>query len=412
MSTGLDVRTIRRDFPILSRRVHGRPLIYLDNAATTQLPEQVLAAVEEQYRLWQANIHRGVHWLSEQSTARVEAVRRRVADFLGAAESAEIVFTSGATESINLAARAFSEGELRAGDTVVATEMEHHSNLVPWQEACRRTGARLRVAPLTARGELDREALSRFLEEKPKLLAVTAVSNVLGTVNPVKELCAMAHAAGAAVLVDAAQLMRHGPVDVRDLDCDFLCFSGHKLLAPTGVGVLYGKREWLERLPPAVFGGGMVDEVTALGASWAAPPFKFEAGTRNIAGIVGLGEAIGYLCALGTEALYAREAALLRQTEAILRERPYIRVLGAPELRAGAVSFNVRGLPAYDAAKLLDQLGVAVRSGHHCAQPLLRRFGLESAVRVSPAFYNTEEELCALGAALDRVAALPGIGHE
>ncbi len=406
-----ELGTVRGDFPLLRRRVHGRPLVYLDNAATTQLPEPVLRAVEEQYRLWQANIHRGVYWLSEQSTARVEAVRSAVADFIGARESAEIVFTSGATESVNLVARSVSESVLKAGDTVVATQMEHHSNLVPWQEACRRTGAALRVVPLTPRGELDMEALARFLGEGPKLLAVTAVSNVLGTVNPIGRLTAMAHDAGAAVLIDAAQLMRHSRVDVRTLDCDFLCFSGHKLLAPTGVGVLYGKREWLERLPPAAFGGGMVDEVTVSRASWDAPPFKFEAGTRNIAGIVGLGAALGYLRALGAEYVYAREAELLRRTEAVLRERPFLDVLGAPEERSGAVSFNVRGLPAYDAAKLLDQLGVAVRSGHHCAQPLLRALGQESVVRVSPAFYNTEEELDTLGAVLDRVAGLPGLRH-
>ena len=406
-----DFRARRGDFPLLERRVHGRPLVYLDNAATTQLPEAVLDAVEEQYRLWQANIHRGIHWLSERSTARVEAVRRAVADFIGARESAEIVFTSGATESVNFVARALSESLLRPGDTVVATEMEHHSNLVPWQEACRRSGARLRLIPLTPEGELDAEAAARLFSERPKLLAVTAVSNVLGTVNPIEALTRAAHDAGALVFVDAAQQMRHARVDVRRWDCDFLCFSGHKMLAPTGIGVLYGKRELLERLPPVAFGGGMVDEVTAEAASWDAPPFKFEAGTRNIAGIVGLGAAIDYLRALGEEALYEREAELLRQTETILRERPYLEMLGAPRRRAGAVSFNVRGLPAYDAAKLLDQLGVAVRSGHHCAQPLLRAFGLESAVRVSPAFYNTEEELRTLGAALDRVAALPGARH-
>ena len=405
------IEAVRADFPILQRQVYGRPLVYLDNAATTQLPEQVLCAVEEQYRLRQANIHRGVHWLSEQSTARVEAVRKAAADFIGAQESAEIVFTSGATESVNLVARGFSDGVLRPGDTVVTTEMEHHSNLVPWQEACRRSGAALRVIPLTPRGELDMEAAARFLAEGPRLLAVTAVSNVLGTVNPIEKLTAMARDAGAAVLVDGAQLMRHRRVDVREIGCDFLCFSGHKMLAPTGVGVLYGRRAWLEKLPPAVFGGGMVDEVTATAASWDAPPFKFEAGTRNIAGIVGLGAAIEYLRGLGMEDLYAREAALLRRAEEILSAKPYVELLGAPEQRAGAVSFNLRGLPAYDAAKLLDRLGIAVRSGHHCAQPLLRAFGLQSAVRVSPAFYNTEEELGALDAALERIAALPGLIH-
>ena len=406
-----DFGRIRGDFPLLSRRVHGRPLIYLDNAATTQLPEPVLRAVEEQYRQWQANLHRGVHWLSEQSSARVESVRRTVADFLGAAESAEIIFTSGATESVNLIARAASESLLREGDTVAATAMEHHSNLIPWQEACRRSGASLRLIPLTPCGELDMEAAERVFSERPKLLAVTAVSNVLGTVNPIARLTKAAHDAGALVFVDAAQQMRHGRVDVRKWDCDFLCFSGHKMLAPTGIGVLYGKREQLERLPPVAFGGGMVEEVTEYRADWDVLPFRFEAGTRNIAGIIGLGAAIGYIRSIGEEAVYGREAELLRQTEAVLRERPYLDILGMPGERAGAVSFNIRGLPAYDAARLLDQLGIAVRSGHHCAQPLLRALDLESAVRVSPAFYNTEEELCTLGAALDRVAALPGIRH-
>lgn len=407
-----EICDIRRDFPILSRQVHGRGLVYLDNAATTQLPSAVTDAMAEQYHFWQANIHRGIHYLSEQSTLRVEAVRKQTADLIGAAESAEIIFTSGTTESVNMIARAFSDGILRPGDIVVTTEMEHHSNLVPWQEACRRTGAVLCVVPLTENGELDEEAFSRFLEKKPKLVAVTAVSNVLGTVNPIRQLTAAAHEAGAAVLVDAAQLMRHEQVRVQDLDCDFLCFSGHKMMAPTGVGVLYGKREWLEKLPPVVFGGGMVEEVTADKASWDALPFKFEAGTRNIAGIIGLGAAIAYLRELGYEDMIRREAELLTGAEKMLREKSYIDVLGAPSGRAGAVSFNIRGLPCYDAAMLLDQLGIAVRSGHHCAQPLLRHFGLEGAVRLSPAFYNTEEELGILSAALDRVAALPVIRHE
>ena len=403
---------IEDDFPILKRQVHGRPLIYLDNAATTQLPLSVLKATEEQYRLFQANIHRGIHYLSEQSTMRVESVREKVSGFIGAAESAEIIFTSGTTESINIIARSFSEKELQPGDTVVTTEMEHHSNLIPWQEACRRTGAVLRVIPINDKGDLDMDAAKRFMAEGPKLLAVTAVSNVLGTVNPIKDLTAMAHAAGAAVLIDGAQTMRHARVNVRELDCDFFCFSGHKMMAPGGVGILYGKREWLEKLPPVIFGGGMVDEVTASAASWEDIPFKWEAGTRNIAGIVGLGAAIDYLDGLGLDAIMEYEAELLQYAEDMLQSKPGIEVLGSPGERAGALSFQIKGLPFYDAARLLDQLGIAVRSGHHCAQPLLKHYGLSGTIRLSPAFYNTKEELEAFSAALDRIAALPGIRHE
>ncbi|MBR2717644.1 MAG: aminotransferase class V-fold PLP-dependent enzyme, partial [Oscillospiraceae bacterium] len=300
----LDVEAIRKEYPILSRTVHGRPLVYLDNGATTQLPVPVLNAVEEQYRAYQANIHRGIHWLSEQSTARTEAVRKTVAGFLGAAEPEEIIFTGGVTQSVNMLARSFSDGLLREGDVVVTTEMEHHSDLIPWQEACRRTGAKLRIVHTTDSGELDMAELVRYLDEHPKLVAVTCVSNVLGTVNPVREIIAMAHDAGAAVSLDAAQAMRHGPIRVRELDCDFLCFSGHKMMAPTGTGVLYGKRAWLERLPPALFGGGMVDEVTCEHAGYGELPFKFEAGTQNIAGIIGLGAAVEYLRGVGLSDIY------------------------------------------------------------------------------------------------------------
>ena len=407
----LNIEAVRRDFPILSRRVHGHPLSYLDNGATTFVPEPVLAAVGEQYRAYQANVHRGVHYLSEQSTARVEAVRREVADFLNAGSPEEIVFTTGATESINLVARAFADGVLKPGDRVLTTEMEHHSNLVPWQEACRRAGAELLVVPVTDSGELDLGEMLRFLDTGPRLLAVTWMSNVLGTVNPLPQIVRMAHAVGCPVLVDAAQAMRHGAMDVRALDCDFLCFSGHKMMAPTGIGVLWGKRRWLERLPPVSFGGGMIDEVNTERATWAALPFKFEAGTPNIAGIIGLGAALEYLKWLGLPAVYAREAELTAYAETRLRERGDLDILGAPAVRAGAVSFHLRGLSCYDVAKLLDQLGVAVRSGHHCAQPLLARFGLSGAVRVTPAFYNTREEIDALCAGLDRIAALSGKGR-
>ena len=405
----LDTRTIRKSFPLLSQTVHGKPLVYLDNGATTPVPEQVLDAVEAHYRTEHANVHRGIHLLSERSTAHVEHVRKAVAAFLNADMPEEIVFTSGTTEGINTVARAFSDGILRPGDSVITTEMEHHSNLIPWQRACRRSGATLRVVHLTDAGELDLDELRHYLEERPKLVAVTMVSNVLGTVNPVREIAAMAHDADAAVLLDAAQAMRHGSVDVRALDCDFLCFSGHKMMAPTGVGVLYGKRKWLERLPPVCFGGGMVDEVSCTEASWGEPPFKFEAGTPNIAGIVGLGAALDFMKSIGPENIYAAEADLIAYAEERLGALEGLRILGAPEKRAGAVSFTLDGVHCYDAAKLLDQLGIAVRSGHHCAQPALARFGLSGTVRVTPAFYNTREEIDALTAALRRISALPGM---
>lgn len=404
------VEQIRLDFPILNTTVHNRPLVYLDNGATMQMPVQVMRAVEEQYCGFHANIHRGVHYLSEQSTSRVERARGAVAAFVNAAEPEEIIFTSGTTQSVNLTARAFSEICLGPGDVVVATEMEHHSNLIPWQEACRRTGAVLELVPLTPAGELDRAEFLRLMELGPKLVAMTWVSNVLGTVNPLEELIPLARRAGAAILIDAAQAMRHKRVDVQALDCDFLCFSGHKMMAPTGVGVLYGRRAWLERLPPVQFGGGMVDQVDARSAAYGALPFKFEAGTQNIAGIIGLEAAIQYLDNLGQEAVSAYESELLAYTEERLRTLPSAEILGAPQERAGAVSFNLAGFHGYDTAKLLDQLGVAVRSGHHCAQPLLKRFGLTSAVRVTPAFYNTKGEIDMLMDGLNRIAGLAGGG--
>ena len=418
----IDIRTLR-SIKLIDLRLTDGPLPIGKHCRRVHLDEcrevidgriEILDGTvsdSQQYREYQANIHRGVHYLSEQSTARVERVRAAVAEFLNAEAPEEIIFTSGTTESINLVARAFADGVLKPGDRVLTTEMEHRSNLVPWQEACRRAGAEKLVVPMTDAGELDMEELLRLLDAGPQLLAVTWVSNVLGTVNPLPLIIRMAHAVGCPVLVDAAQAMRHAPVDVRTLDCDFLCFSGHKMLAPTGVGVLYGKRRWLERLPPVHFGGGMIDEVDTARATWAELPFKFEAGTPNIAGIIGLGAALDYLRGIGLPAIYERESALTAYAEARLRERGDLDVLGAPARRAGAVSFNLRGLSYYDVAKLLDQLGVAVRSGHHCAQPLLAHFGLTGAVRVTPAFYNTREEIDALSAGLDRIAALSGKGR-
>lgn len=403
-----DFEIVRRDFPILSAQVHGRPLIYLDNAATTQLPGQVLDCLREHYERYNSNVHRGIHFLSEQSTAHFENARETVRRFLGARSVREIVFTSGTTDAVNLVARGFQERLLHPGDEVIVTEMEHHANLIPWQEACRRSGAVLRVVPLTDAGELDMDAFYRLLSPKTRLTAVTAVSNVLGTVNPLKEIVGAAHGVGAAVLIDAAQAMRHLRLSVEELDCDFLCFSGHKVMGPAGIGVLWGKEEWLDRLPPVSFGGGMVDYVGLYESTYDDLPRRLEAGTPNYPGAIGLAAALEYLCALGLDEIAQREDRLLGEYETMLRQFPCVRILGEPARRVGAVSFTVDGVSPYDMAKLLDQLGVAVRSGHHCAQPLLRRMGVEYALRISPAFYNLPGEIPTVGAALERTLSVLG----
>lgn len=401
-----DLSQLRKDFPILSEKIHGHPLVYLDNAATTQMPSPVSEAMAEHLRTSNGNVHRGMHTLSLRSTSALEKARENARAFIGAGEVEEIIFTSGATASVNLLAAAFRNGVLSPGDSVVASEMEHHSNFVPWQQVCRYTGAQFRVAPITGSGELDIERLEAMLDPSVKLIALTWVSNVTGAVNPVKRIVRLAHEKGAAVFIDAAQAMRHFPVDVKELDCDFLAFSGHKLMGPTGTGVLYGKKAWLEKLPASTFGGGMVDAVTAECTTFDALPFKFEAGTPNYIGAIGLSAALDYLSAVGIDNISRREHSLTEKCENFLRAFPEIRVLGAPAQRVGAVSFVIGGMHPTDTAMLLDSLGIAVRSGHHCAQPLLRRFGLESAVRVSPAFYNSDEELDVLAHALEKIIML------
>ena len=393
---------IRRDFPILEETVNGRPLVYLDNAATTQMPEPVLEKMCAHYRHDHANVHRGIHTLSERSTEEMEQARRIIQEFIGAERPEEIIFTSGATDSINLLARSLSFGLLKPGDEILTTEMEHHANLIPWQEAARRCKAKLRIVPVKKAGELDYSALQQMLTEKTRLVAVTGVSNVTGTVNDLSAIIRQAHKHGAWVLVDASQMMRHQVIDVKALDCDFLCFSGHKMMGPTGTGVLYGKKAMLEQLPPDRFGGGMVDEVRLKRASYGDLPYRLEAGTPNIAGIIGLGAAGWYLSGLGIKEIAKREKLLLTTAEAALKQRTAVTILGEPRERAGCISFNLRDGHCFDVARLLDQLGIAVRSGHHCAQPLLRAFGLEGAVRISPAFYNTTEEIIRTMDALDR----------
>lgn len=400
-----DINEIRAQFPILKTPVHGHSLIYLDNAATTQMPESVLGTILEQHRMYEANVHRGVHYLSEMSTGRMEAAREKVRSFLHAKEAAEIVFTGGTTGAINLMARSFSERFLGPGDEILTTAMEHHSNLIPWQKAAERTGAVCRVLPMDESGELRLDLLPDCLTDRTRLVAVCGVSNVLGTVNPLDEIIQAAHAVGAVVLVDGAQMVRHLPVDVQSLDCDFFAFSAHKVYGPTGVGVLYGKREWLEQLPPVEFGGGMAAEVTEACASFTDLPHRLEAGTPNIAGSIALGGAIDYLIALGAEAS-RREEKLLAYLEKGLSQIPGLHILGRPRERVGAVSFWAEGAHPYDMAVMLDQLGIAVRSGQHCAAPLHSYFGIESSVRISTAVYNTEEEADRLVRGLEKVLHL------
>lgn len=390
-----DVQAVRTDFPALRERVHGRPLIYLDNAATAQMPRQVMEAVS-QLELRRGNVHRGIHTLSEESTAAYEEARSTVAGFLGAPPE-RITFTSGTTDGVNRVAWVLGQ-EMSRGAAV--TVMEHHSNFVPWQQMCRKLGAPFRVIPLDDSGKLDLDEANRLLDEDIGVLAVTHCSNVLGTVNPVQELCRLAHDRGIRVLVDGAQSVSHQDIDVTELDCDWFAFSGHKLGGPFGIGALYSK----EPLPPVVFGGGMVETVTAEHTGFAPPPLGGEAGTPNVSGAVGLAAAIRYRRAL-PNGWQAHERALLRQAEDRLTALPGVRTLGRGP-RQGCLSFVIDGVQPFDAAALLDQLGIALRSGHHCAQPLLNRLGLDYALRVSPAFYNTEGEIRALAQGLERILPL------
>jgi len=390
----LDVGRIREDFPILSQITRsGHPLVYLDNAATSQKPRPVIHAIAEFYRSGNANIHRGLYELSERASAAVDEARNRVARFLGAPSAAEIVFTRGTTEAINLVAQSWGRSTLRSGDEVLVTGMEHHSNLVPWQLVCQQTGARLRAVPITDRGELDLEAFDRLLGDRTRLLAVGHVSNALGTVNPVRELTARAHAKGALVLVDGAQSAPHLPIDVGELGCDFFAFSGHKLYGPTGVGVLYGRAAILAEMPPWQGGGDMIDQVTLEHSTWAAPPARFEAGTPPIAEIVGLAAALDYIESIGLDRIGAWECELLRLATARIGALPGVRLVGTAPDKAAVLSFLLEGVHPHDLGTILDDQGVAVRAGHHCAQPVMARFGIPATVRASFAFYNTPDEI-------------------
>lgn len=386
-------QAIRADFPILGQRVHGQPLVYLDNAATTQKPKAVLDAMCRYYTTFNSNIHRGVHSLSQQATTAHEDARETVRGFINAAEAEEIIFTRGTTESINLLAQSFGTASLPQGGTVVLSPMEHHSNLVPWQEAVARRGGRLAYIPMTDGLQLDLAAAERLLEQRPALLTIAHVSNVLGRINPVKELIRMAHAHNVPVLVDGAQAVAHLPVDVQDLDCDFYCFSGHKMYAPMGIGVLYGKKRWLENLPPYQFGGEMIAEVHLHESTYNRLPFKFEAGTPAVAEAICLAEAIRYIQAIGFEAIQTHDRALTEAATAGLADLGGIDLYAADGPGCGVVSFNVQGAHHYDVGVLLDQMGIAVRTGHHCAQPLMETLGISGTVRASFAVYNTLEEV-------------------
>jgi cysteine desulfurase / selenocysteine lyase len=401
----LDVSRIRADFPILSQVTRrGHPLVYLDNAATSQKPRQVIDAVARFYRSGNANIHRGVYELSELATVAYGAARERVARFLGAASPSEIVFTRGTTEAINLVAQSWARSALRAGDEVLVTGMEHHSNLVPWQLVCGQTGARLRAVPITDRGELDLQAFDRLLGERTRLVALGHVSNALGTVNPVRELAARAHARGALVLVDGAQSAPHLRIDVVELGCDFFACSGHKLYGPTGVGVLYGRAALLEQMPPWMGGGDMIEQVTLECSTWAAPPARFEAGTPPIAEVIGLAAALDYIDSVGLDRIAAWEGELLRLATGRIGELPGVRLVGTAPEKTAVLSFLLDGVHPHDLGTILDDGGVAVRAGHHCAQPVMARFGIPATVRASFAFYNTADEIEALARGVERAA--------
>jgi cysteine desulfurase / selenocysteine lyase len=398
-----DVEQVRRDFPLLQTTVRGKPLVYLDNAATSQKPRSVIARTEQYYATENANVHRGVYELSERATAAYEDAREKARGFLNAAATREIVFVRGTTEAINLVASSFGRKELQAGDEVLVTAMEHHSNIVPWQLICAERGAVLRVAPMNRRGELLMDDFARLLSPRTRLVAVAHVSNSLGTINPIAEIVRLAHAKGAAVLVDGAQAAPHGPVDVRALGVDFYTVSGHKMFGPTGIGLLYGTTERLETLPPYQGGGDMIKTVTFAKTTYAEPPAKFEAGTPNIAGAVGLGAAIDYLRGLDWEAVQAHECDLLTYATERLGALPEVELVGTAAHKASVVSFTVRGVHAHDVGTIVDQEGVAIRTGHHCTQPVMDFFGVPATARASFAFYNTRADVDALVSAVQKV---------
>ena len=401
-----DINKVREDFPILSREVYGKPLVYLDNAATTQKPLCVLDAMREEYLNVNANVHRGVHYLSQQATDLHEAAREKVRQFINAEKTEEIVFTRGTTEAINLVASSFCELQMKEGDEVLVSEMEHHSNIVSWQLQAMKRGIVVKHLPITDKGELCLDSLESLISDKTKIISIAHVSNVLGTVNPVEEIIKTAHAHGIPVLVDGAQSAPHFKVDVQAMDCDFFAFSGHKMYGPTGIGVLYGKEEWLEKLPPYQGGGEMIDKVTWEKTTFERLPFKFEAGTPDYIATHGLATAIDYLNCVGLDSVRAHEAELTRYCMEQLRTIDGMRIFGEAEHKDAVVSFLVGDIHHLDMGTLLDRLGIAVRTGHHCAQPLMDRLGISGTVRASFALYNTKEEIDVLVNGIRRVSQM------
>ena len=401
-----DINTIRNDFPILGRKVYDRPLVYLDNAATTQKPRCVVEAITDEYYNVNANVHRGVHYLSQQATDLHEEAREKVRRFINARSTSEIIFTRGTTESLNLVASSFCDEFMQEGDEVIVSVMEHHSNIVPWQLQAAKKGISMRVIPMTDEGELRLDEYERLFTDRTKLVSVTHVSNVLGTVNPVDEIIRTAHAHGVPVMVDGAQSAPHFAVDVQAMDCDFFAFSGHKMYGPTGVGVLYGKEDWLDRLPPYQGGGEMIESVSFEKTVFERLPFKFEAGTPDYVATHGLAKAIDYVTAIGMDDIQRHEQELTRYAMRRLSEIEGLRVFGTTERKDAVVSFLVGDIHHLDMGTLLDRLGIAVRTGHHCAQPLMQRLGIQGTVRASFALYNTKEEIDALVDGIKRVSKM------
>ena len=401
-----DVQKIREDFPILSRSVYNKPLIYLDNGATTQKPRQVVESITDEYYSVNANVHRGVHFLSQQATNLHEASRETVRKFINARSISEIVFTRGTTESINLVASTFADSQMKEGDEVIVSVMEHHSNIVSWQLQAARKGIVLKVIPMNDRGELLLDEYEKLFSPRTRLVSVAHVSNVLGTINPVKEMIATAHAHGVPVLIDGAQSIPHMPIDVQDLDADFYVFSGHKVYGPTGIGVLYGKETWLNKLPPYQGGGEMIKNVSFEHTTFNELPFKFEAGTPDYIGSTALAKALDYVSAIGMDKIAAYEHELTVYAINRLKEIPGMRIFGEAEHKGGVISFLVGNIHHFDMGTLLDRLGIAVRTGHHCAEPLMHRMGIEGTVRASLGLYNTKEEIDALAAGIERVSRM------
>lgn len=403
---GFDVEAVRRQFPILDLKVGGKPLVYLDNAATTQKPQAVIDTIQRFYMMQNANIHRGVHYLSERATDAYEDARVRIAKFFGARSPSEIIFVRGATEAVNLVAHSFGSARIAAGDEILISHMEHHANIVPWQLLCERTGATLRVIPISDDGELDLEAFESLLGDRTRLVALVHVSNALGTLNPIRHVIERAHARGIPVLIDGAQSAAHLRIDVAALDCDFFVASGHKMYGPTGIGTLHGKREHLERMPPFQGGGDMIQSVTFEKTTFKAPPGRFEAGTPHIAGAIALRAAVDFLEGLDREAAAAHEHDLLEYAVAQMSTVEGLRIVGMPARRVGAISFVIDGVHPHDIGTILDSEGIAVRAGHHCTQPLMRRLGVPATARASFSLYNTRSEVDALTGALRKIRSM------